>query len=355
MEELTIDLKDKKYSIYIGYNILRRLIKEYWDKYSSSFLITHPLLREIYKEDLSIPEENVIYVPVGEKSKSFQEVIKISKELAKRMADRRSALFAFGGGVVGDLTGFIASIYMRGIKYIQIPTTLLSQVDSSIGGKTGINIREGKNLIGTFYHPDAVIIDIKTLDTLSEREYKSGIAEVIKYGMIMNYEFFKFLEKNVDSILSKDVDKLLYVIKESLLCKKYVVEKDEKESSLRMILNFGHTFGHAIEAKGGYRRFLHGEAVAIGMLLATYLGYKLGFCNYEVLERLKELLMLFGFKIKSPYRIEDLMEYIKRDKKAYGGKLRLILPREIGRVEIVEDIEEKDIIKILKEGDDYGK
>ncbi|MGC8813371.1 3-dehydroquinate synthase [Dictyoglomus sp.] len=355
MEELTIDLKDKKYSIYIGYNILRRLIREYWDKYSSSFLITHPFLREIYKEDLSIPEENVIYVPVGEKSKSFQEVIKISKELAKRMADRRSALFAFGGGVVGDLTGFIASIYMRGIKYIQIPTTLLSQVDSSIGGKTGINIREGKNLIGTFYHPDAVIIDIKTLDTLSEREYKSGIAEVIKYGMIMNYEFFKFLEKNVDSILSKDVDKLLYVIKESLLCKKYVVEKDEKESSLRMILNFGHTFGHAIEAKGGYRRFLHGEAVAIGMLLATYLGYKLGFCNYEVLERLKELLMLFGFKIKSPYRIEDLMEYIKRDKKAYGGKLRLILPREIGRVEIVEDIEEKDIIKILKEGDDYGK
>lgn len=355
MEELTIDLKDKKYPIYIGYDILRKLVREYWNKYSSSFLITHSFLREIYKEDLSIPEENVIYVPVGERSKSFQEVIKISKELAKRVADRRSALFAFGGGVVGDLTGFIASIYMRGIKYIQIPTTLLAQVDSSIGGKTGINIREGKNLIGTFYHPDAVIIDIKTLNTLPEREYKSGIAEVIKYGMIMNYELFEFLEKNVNSILEKDHDKLLHIIKESLLCKKYVVERDEKESSLRMILNFGHTFGHAIEAKGRYKRFLHGEAIAIGMLLATYLAYKLGFCDYGVLERLKKILTVFGFETKNPYKVEALIEYIKRDKKAYGGKLRFILPREIGKVEIVEDIEEKDIIRILKVGDDYGK
>ncbi len=355
MEELTIDLKDKKYPIHIGYNILKKFVDEYWHRYSLSFLITHSFLRETYKKDLIIPKENIIYVPVGEKSKSFQEVIKISKELAKRGADRKSTLFAFGGGVVGDLTGFIASIYMRGIKYIQIPTTLLAQVDSSIGGKTGINIREGKNLIGTFYHPDGVIIDVKTLNSLPEREYKSGIAEIIKYGMIMNYELFEFLEKNIDFILNRDTDKLLHIIKESLLCKKYVVEKDEKESSLRMILNFGHTFGHAIEAKGGYRRFLHGEAVAIGMLLATYLAYKLGFCSYEVLERLKRVLTVFGFKIKNPYKIEDLMEYIKRDKKAYGGKIRFILPREIGKVEIVEDIEERDIIRILKAGDDYGK
>ncbi|ACI19103.1 3-dehydroquinate synthase [Dictyoglomus thermophilum] len=355
MEELRVELKDKKYPIYIGYDILKKFLKNYRDNYSFSFIITHSFLYDLYKEDLEISQEGIIYVPVGEKSKSFKEVIRISRELAQRGADRKSAIFAFGGGVIGDLTGFVASIYMRGIRYIQIPTTLLAQVDSSIGGKTGINIKEGKNLIGTFYHPDAVIIDIKTLNTLPEREYRSGIAEVIKYGMIMNQSLFNFLEKNTTSILNKDIDILSHIIRESLICKKYVVEKDEKESSLRMILNFGHTFGHAIEAKGGYKRFLHGEAVAIGMFLATYLAYKIGFCDYSVLKRLQDTLLSFGFDLNNPYRIEDLVGYIKRDKKAYGGKIRLILPKEIGKVEIVENLEEKDIIKALKAGDGYGK
>ncbi|MFN3698878.1 MAG: 3-dehydroquinate synthase [Dictyoglomus sp.] len=343
------------YPIYIGYDILKDMTREIIKGYSSAFIISHQFLTELYKEDIEFTEENILYVPVGENSKSFREVIKISKELVKRGADRRSILLAFGGGVIGDLTGFIASIYMRGVDFVQIPTTLLAQVDSSIGGKTGINISEGKNLIGTFYHPKAVIIDTKTLNTLPDREYRSGIAEVIKYGIIMDCELFEYLERNADFIIARNKDAVIFIIKRSLECKKQIVEVDEKENYLRMILNFGHTFGHAIEVKGRYKRFLHGEAVAIGMVMASEMAYRLGFCDYSVVKRVKNLLMRFGFPLNNPYKIENLIQFIKRDKKSYKGRLKFVLPTKIGEVRIVEDISEADVIRIMKEGDSYGK
>lgn len=357
MEELVVSVKEMKYPIHIGYNILGNVLPNLIRGYSAYFIISHEFLIDLYKRDLNIleKEENIIFVPVGEKSKSFKEVIRISRELVKKGADRKSILLAFGGGVIGDLTGFIASIYMRGIDFIQIPTTLLSQVDSSIGGKTGINIPEGKNLIGSFYHPIGVVIDIKTLETLSAREYISGIAEIIKYGMIMDYDFFEYLERNHEGILKRDPNILNYVIRRSLECKKFIVERDEKESNLRMILNFGHTFGHAIEAKGRYKRFLHGEAVSIGMVMASKLASKLGFCDSNVVRRLVNLLRKFNLPLKNPYRIEDLIEYMKKDKKSYKNKFRFILPVRIGEVRIVDNLDLDKVVRVLKEGDRNGE
>uniref|UniRef100_A0A7C3MIV4 3-dehydroquinate synthase n=1 Tax=Dictyoglomus thermophilum TaxID=14 RepID=A0A7C3MIV4_DICTH len=356
MEELRIYLPDKReYPIYIGDDILKEKINELILPYSSYFVISHKFLINYYKNDfVNIKEDSYIFVPEGEKSKSFKEVIRIVRNMANLGADRKSVLLAFGGGVIGDLTGFVSSIYMRGIDYIQIPTTLLAQVDSSIGGKTGINIPEGKNLVGTFYHPRAVVIDVKTLETLPQREYISGIAEIVKYGLVMDYELFEYLERNYLDIKNRNKEKLIWIIKKSLECKKYVVERDEKESSLRMILNFGHTFGHAIEAKSKYKKYLHGEAVAIGMILATQLAYKLKMCDFSVYERLKRLLLNFGFVVNNPYKFEELIPFIQRDKKAFKGKLRFILPEKIGEVKIIDYLKEEDILRVMKEGDSYG-
>lgn len=357
MEKLSVNLKERSYSIYIGYNILGDMLQNLIREYSSYLIISHQFLVDLYKEELKTLnlEKNTIYVPEGERSKSFKEVIRISRELVRKGADRKSVLIAFGGGVIGDLTGFVASIYMRGIDFIQVPTTLLSQVDSSIGGKTGINIPEGKNLIGSFYHPVDVVVDVKTLKTLPDREYKSGIAEIIKYGMIMDHNFFEYLEDNYKGILRRDPNILIYIIKRSLECKKNVVEADEKENNLRMILNFGHTFGHAIEAKGRYKRFLHGEAVSIGMVMASKLAFKIGLCDFSVVERLVNLLRKFDLPLKNPYRIEDLIEFIKKDKKSFKNKFRFILPIKIGEVKIVDNLDLDEVVTLLKEGDKDGK
>ncbi|HOP94534.1 MAG TPA: 3-dehydroquinate synthase [Dictyoglomaceae bacterium] len=354
MEELVVNLSHKSYPIFIGRNILKE-VGSHISNYSSAFIITHQFLRDIYGKDLLIPSANFIDVPVGEKSKSFREVISVIKKLVNLGADRKSAILAFGGGVIGDLSGFVASIYMRGIDYFQIPTTLLSQVDSSIGGKAGIDIPEGKNLVGTFYHPNAVFIDLETLDTLPEREYRSGLAEVVKYGIIMDSDFFDYIDRNLDAIIDRDKEILQFIIKRSLECKKFVVEKDEREQNLRMILNFGHTLGHAIEAKGRFKRFLHGEAIAIGMKLASELSFNLGYCDAEVPKRIESLLERLGFNLENPYSIKTLVSYILRDKKAFMGKLRFILSTKIGEVKIVDTLTIEDVIGGLKEGDTYGK
>lgn len=343
MEEIRVNIPQNEYSICIGKNYLSSLPFHFLD-YSSVFIITHPFLAWQYGEEIKEGlekkniEPNLIFVPSGERSKSFKEFIKIHRTLAQANTDRRSVIVALGGGVIGDLAGFISATYLRGIDYIQIPTTLLSQVDSSIGGKVGINIPEGKNLVGAFYHPRAVFIDIKTLDTLPDREFKSGLAEVIKYGVILNKELFDFLDKNHEKIFKKDEKALTYIIKESILCKKYVVEKDEKERNLRMILNFGHTIGHAIEAKGRFNKFLHGEAVAIGMSLATKISYLLNYCSEDTYLRIKNLLLKFDFSLDLPYNFSSLLPYIMRDKKVSSKKIRFILPLKIGEVFINEDV-----------------
>ncbi|PMQ02229.1 MAG: 3-dehydroquinate synthase [Dictyoglomus sp. NZ13-RE01] len=358
MEEIRINIPNNEYSIYIGKNCLS-YCSNFTNSYSSIFIVTHPFLAWQYGDQLknSLEEKNYspnfIFVPTGEKSKSIKEFVKIHRTLAKLNADRKSLLIALGGGVIGDLVGFVASTFLRGIDYYQVPTTLLSQVDSSIGGKTAINIPEGKNLIGSFYHPKAVFIDVKTLDTLPDREFRNGLAEVIKYGIILNEDLFEFLDKNYEKILKRDEKAILHIIKESILCKKYVVEKDEKEKNLRMILNFGHTIGHAIEARGRYSKYLHGECVAIGMYLAVRIAYVLNICSKDTLDRIKNILMKYGFDINSPYKSSALFPYMLRDKKAISKNLRFILPKKIGEVTIEENIPIEIIKDVIDKKEDF--
>ncbi|MCX7845086.1 MAG: 3-dehydroquinate synthase [Dictyoglomaceae bacterium] len=360
MEEIKINIPQNEYSIYIGKNYLSSLPYNFFSC-SSLFIITHPFLAWQFGEEIKEGLEknnikpNFVFVPPGEKSKSFKEFIRIQRTLAQSNADRRCIIVALGGGVIGDLAGFVSATYLRGVDYIQIPTTLLSQVDSSIGGKVGINIPEGKNLVGAFYHPKVVFIDIKTLDTLPEREFKSGLAEVIKYGIILNKELFEFLNKNSEKILKRDEKSLIYIIKESILCKKYVVERDEKEKNLRMILNFGHTIGHAIEAKGRFNKFLHGEAVAIGMLLATKIAYLLNYCSKDTYFKIRDLLLKFGFNLNFSYNYSSLYPYIMRDKKALSKKLRFILPLKIGEVFINEDVPLEIVKQVIDKKEDLKK
>jgi len=250
-------------------------------------------------------------------------------------------LIALGGGVVGDLTGFIAATYQRGIPFIQIPTTLLSQVDSSVGGKTAVNHPRGKNMIGVFHQPKLVVVDLDTLQTLPKNEFKAGLAEVIKYGIIADEQLFAFLENNTKEILSLDRDCLEYIIETSCAIKTKVVEKDERESRHRMILNFGHTFGHSIETLTNYTEYLHGEALAIGMIQAAWLSVETGECSEDVPIRITNLLKKFNLPVHSPnLKSEDVISSMHHDKKTTHNKLRFILVKNIGSVEIVDDVPE---------------
>jgi len=286
-----------------------------------------------------------ITIPDGEEFKDLIRVEHIYDELLRYKLDRSSALIALGGGVIGDITGFAASTYMRGISSIQIPTTLLAQVDSSVGGKTGVNHKLGKNMIGTFWQPGIVWIDTETLKTLPERELLAGLAEVIKYGIIRDEELFTFLEDNRDKILNLNSDAVTHIIKRSCEIKAEVVSKDERESGLRAILNYGHTIGHAIETVTGYTRFLHGEAVAIGMYLEAKLSQILGVIDKEDVRRIKALIDSYGIPSGTPedININALLSSMKLDKKAVAGALKFILPEKIGKVRIQKEVSEKDI------------
>jgi 3-dehydroquinate synthase len=254
-----------------------------------------------------------------------------------------------GGGVIGDLTGFVAATYQRGIPFVQVPTTLLSQVDSSVGGKTGVNHPKGKNIIGAFYQPSMVIADLDTLQTLPQNEFRAGLAEVIKYGVISDASLFDYLENNVDKILQLDLECLAHIIKTSCSIKAEVVEKDERESHYRMILNFGHTLGHTIEALTGYSEFIHGEAVAIGMVQAAKLSQQLEKCQDDVPKQLRELIRKCGLPSQWPdLDSKAVIECLYHDKKTMNHKIKFILVKELGSVEIVEDMPEGDILKMLQ-------
>ena len=356
MQRLNIDLGERSYDIFLGPGLLERigeLLSQVLQP-SRIVLVTHPSLFRLYGEKVVAGFKNqgwttnIIEVPEGETSKSLHQADIFYNQLLDFNCDRKSVLVALGGGVIGDLTGFIAATYQRGIPFVQVPTTLLSQVDSSVGGKTAVNHPKGKNMIGAFYQPRMVVADLDTLQTLPQNEFRAGLAEVIKYGVISDASLFGYLENNVEKILQLDHECLAHIIKTSCAIKAKVVEKDERESHYRMILNFGHTLGHAIEALTGYSQFIHGEAVAIGMVYAAKLSQQLGKCQGAVSRRLSELVNKFGLPSQWPdLDSRAIIECLYHDKKTMNHKIKFILIKDIGRVEIVEDMPETDILKIL--------
>lgn len=334
---VSIDLAERSYCIHIGQDLLiQDSLFEDLPKASSVLIVSNTTVAPLYADKLKTQllkkyaKVNVLSLPDGEVYKTWPTLQLIFDELLKNGADRKTLLFALGGGVVGDMTGFAAACYMRGIPFVQVPTTLLSQVDSSVGGKTGINHPLGKNMVGAFYQPLKVICDSSTLQTLADKELSAGLAEVIKYGPIADLDFLAWLEENMQALTQRDPQALAYAIKKSCEIKAYVVSLDEKESGLRAILNFGHTFGHAIEAGMGYGEWLHGEAVGAGMVMAAHLSQALGLIDESYVRRLTQLIEKAGLPIMGPIldRSDNAGRYLElmgSDKKAEAGEIRFVL------------------------------
>lgn len=299
-------------------------------------------------------EVHTLVLPAGEKTKSWKFLQQVVDFVLNLSIERSFTLIALGGGVIGDLTGFAASVILRGIDFIQVPTTLLAMVDSSVGGKTGINTPQGKNLAGAFYQPKLVLMDLALLDTLPRREFAAGYAEVVKYGLINNKPFFDWLEKNARKLKKRETEALTYAVTESCKAKRDIVAADERESNVRALLNLGHTFGHALEAETGFSRaLLHGEAVAIGMAQAFALSHQMGLCSAEDVEKVKTHLAKTGLPnatsyIKAPMAPEALLAHMKKDKKVSGGKMVFILTRGIGQAFITSEVPETEVLKVLK-------
>ena len=322
-------------------------------------VVTNPTVNKLYGKTVltslaaagftSMPVE----IPDGEQHKTLDWANAIFTALLINTFDRRSPLVALGGGVIGDLTGFAASSYMRGVPFVQVPTTLLAMVDSSVGGKTGVNHPLGKNMIGAFYQPRLVLMDLDALKTLPKEELLSGMAEVIKYGVIWDHELFEFLEKNRDKILNLEEGPLGHIIRRSCEIKADVVSKDEREGGLRAILNYGHTVGHAVETLSDYAS-RHGEAVAIGMVYAAKLAHRTGLCDARIPERIEKLINAYGLPtslsvMKPRPTVTQFMDMIQVDKKAEAGKVRFVLPKKIGEVVITREWDEQQIQELLAE------
>jgi 3-dehydroquinate synthase len=291
----------------------------------------------------------ILEMPNGERHKKLATVEKLCEQLSRLGADRNSVIIAFGGGVVGDVAGLVASLYMRGVDLVQIPTTVLAQVDASIGGKTGVNLRAGKNLVGSFHHPSVVLIDPAVLSTLPEREFRAGLYEALKCGVIGKPELFLALE-NVDiKKLRRDPVKLEWIITESVKLKAEVVSSDERESGLRRVLNLGHTIGHALESQTAYRHFLHGEAVAWGMIASAKIAAAVGLLENNGAARIVDATRALGPLPKVQSRSRDILRLLKSDKKTRNGVVHFVLPSEIGKVEIANDIPEQVVIEAVDE------
>jgi 3-dehydroquinate synthase len=291
----------------------------------------------------------IIEMPDGERHKKLATVEKLSEQLSRLGADRNSIIVALGGGVVGDVTGLLASLYMRGVDLVQIPTTVLAQVDASIGGKTAVNLRAGKNLVGTFHHPRIVLIDPAVLATLPDRQFRAGLYEALKCGVIGKPDLFRALE-NVDiKKLRRDPAKLEWVIAESVKLKAEVVSADERENGLRRVLNLGHTIGHALEAETEYRHFLHGEAVAWGMIASAKIAATVDRIDQATAERIKDAVRALGPLPKVEARSRSILRLLQSDKKTRNGVVHFVLPREIGKVEIANDVPEQAVIEAVDE------
>ncbi len=319
------------------------------------FVVTIPTVRRKWGKKLTSAlasadfDAKFVEMSDGERYKKLATIEVLAEKLSHLGADRNSVIIAFGGGVVGDVAGLLASIYMRGVEFIQVPTTMLAQVDASIGGKTGVNLRAGKNLLGTFHQPRAVLIDPVVLSTLPEREFRSGLYEALKCGVIGNAELFLQFEHNKDKILKRDSAALEWVIAESVKLKASVVSADEKEGGLRRVLNFGHTIGHALEAETGYRGLLHGEAVAWGMIAAAHIAEITRKTDAPTAERIRGAVLGLGPLPPLEMRTGSILRRLQADKKTRNGIVHFVLPRQIGKVEVVKDVPEKAVIQALHE------
>ena len=344
-EIVRIEFAERSYNIHIGASLLDDAgIFQDLPKASVAVIVSNTTIAPIYAERLQASLQgryktiHTIVLPDGEAYKTWQTLNLIFDDLLKHSCDRKTTLFALGGGVVGDMTGFAAASYMRGVPFVQVPTTLLAQVDSSVGGKTGINHPLGKNMVGAFYQPQLVLCDLSTLNTLPARELSAGLAEVIKYGPIADMVFFDWIEANIDTLLTRDPAALAHAVKRCCEIKAYVVGQDEREAGLRAILNFGHTFGHAIEAGLGYGAWLHGEAVGCGMVMAAQLSQRLGLVDAAFVARLTALIKKAGLPTVAPAlaptaqaNADRFLELMRVDKKAEAGEIKFILINQPGQ------------------------
>jgi 3-dehydroquinate synthase len=341
MQSLTVNLGDRSYPIHVGTGLLERsgeLLRQAGAR-GKVAVITNPTVAQLYLDPLAEAlrqadlETAPVLVPDGEEHKNLTSLAAIYDRLIAERLERKSCIVALGGGVIGDLAGFAAATYLRGVPYVQIPTTLLAQVDSSVGGKTAVNHADGKNLVGAFYQPKLVIIDTEVLRSLPRREFRAGLAEVIKYGIIEDAALFSQLEQNIDKIVGLDRESLTRIVVASCSIKARVVEADEREDDYRAVLNFGHTVGHALEAATGYRTFLHGEAVAVGMVKAAALSVNHGFCDAGSLERVAVLIRRAGLPVEIPAEVSprSLIQAMEIDKKVAGGKVKFIACEGIGK------------------------
>ena len=355
MLELKVDLGDRSYPIFIGSDLFSN--PDYFQPYIKGrnvAIVTNetiaPFYLDLIKQTLANYDLTVITLPDGEKYKNLETLNLIFDRLLQERHTRKTTLVALGGGVIGDMTGFAAACYQRGVDFIQVPTTLLSQVDSSVGGKTGVNHALGKNMIGAFYQPNAVIIDTATLNTLPDRELSAGLAEVIKYGLICDKPFYQWLQDNIGRLMDRDPEALSYAIHQSCQDKARVVEADETESGIRAILNLGHTFGHAIETHTGYGSWLHGEAVAAGMVMAADLSCREGNVSREDVNRLVALLERVSLPIRPPSGMtpDRFLELMAVDKKVLDGQLRLVLLDAIGDAVVTDSFSYKNLMGCLE-------
>jgi 3-dehydroquinate synthase len=358
MRTVSVQLANRSYEIKIAPGLLKRLGGECarLKLGGRCAIITDTnagkhFAKTVYETLLKAGFEPVLVtVPAGEKSKRISVVEKCFNQLASHRLERKSFIVALGGGVVGDLAGFIAATYLRGIPFVQIPTTLLAQVDSSVGGKTGVNLRAGKNLVGAFYQPRLVLCDLDTLKTLPEREFRAGLAEVVKYGIIFDAELFALLERNLTNLLKRDLRTLAKVIARCCEIKAEVVSQDETESGLRAILNFGHTIGHAIENSVGYGKYLHGEAISIGQVAAARLSQKILCLPPDDVARIEKLFVQAGLPVQiklNPVQIKKLFAAMKLDKKVSGGEIKFVLAEKIGKIRFSQKVPEDLIIEVL--------
>lgn len=355
METLTVQLDTRSYPIYIGEDILnhKNLINQHI-KSQRVVIISNetvaPLYLEPLKNTLKSFECHEIILPDGEQYKNMATLENIFDVLLELRCPRDVSIVALGGGVIGDITGFAAACYQRGVDFIQVPTTLLSQVDSSVGGKTGVNHALGKNMIGAFYQPQCVVADINTLRSLPARELSAGIAEVIKYGLLADKEFFIWLEENITHLMQLDIAAVTHAIQTSCQCKADIVASDEREKSgRRALLNLGHTFGHAIETGMGYGNWLHGEAVACGMALAAEFSARLGWLNEDDVARIRRVLQKANLPVNLPEQLnaDQMLEMMALDKKVQAGKLNLILLKEIGQAVMTHEYDQTLLLAML--------
>jgi 3-dehydroquinate synthase len=353
VESLRVALGARAYPIHLGAGLIGRpdLYRPYLAGGSAAIVtneVVAPLYLEPVKQALQASRVTAIVVPDGEQAKGWTTLDKIFDALLAARCGRDTLLIALGGGVVGDLAGFAAAIYQRGIAFVQVPTTLLAQVDSSVGGKTAINHPRGKNMIGAFHQPLAVISDVATLDTLPDRELRAGVAEVIKHALALDLPFVEWLEGNVEKILNRDRGALTYAVKRCCELKATIVAADERESGVRALLNFGHTFGHAIEAGTGFGNWLHGEAIAAGMVMAAELSHREGLIAAAEVERIRKLVGRAGLPTSGPALAPHrLMELMAGDKKAVEGKLRFVLLEAIGRAVLRGGIDDARVCQAI--------